>query len=557
MKETLVTKYRPFQTVSLPDRTWPDRRIEKAPIWCSVDLRDGNQALITPMNLDQKLEFFQTLVSLGFKQIEVGFPSASDVEFRFLRTLIEKQLIPDDVTVQVLTQAREHLIKRTFEALDGVKSGILHLYNSTSELQRRVVFRMERDDIRSLAINGTKLVKKYAGETDTKITLEYSPESFTGTETEFALEVCESVMEVWQPTESDPVILNLPATVEMTTPNLYADQIEWFGRNLNGRKSALISLHTHNDRGTAVAATELGLMAGADRVEGTLFGNGERTGNVDIVTVALNLFTQGVNPNLDLSDINRVIQISEKNTKIRVHERHPYAGELVYTAFSGSHQDAINKGMSYRREKGSQVWEVPYLPIDPSDVGRTYESIIRINSQSGKGGIAYILEKEYGFQLPRTMHPEVGTLVQAIADRTGREIQPTEILDVFEKEYIDRKSPYEYVSFKSFPFESDQEQVECNVEFLNQGEKVALKSRGIGPIDACRNALQEGGFFNCTIENYHEHSLDHGSESRAIAYIQIKDEAGGFFFGAGVDRSITRASIKALFSALNRAVVSR
>ncbi len=555
MKQELVNKYKRFHPVHLPDRTWPDKSIEKAPRWCSVDLRDGNQALIIPMNLEQKIEMFNLLVSIGFKEIEVGFPSASEVEFRFLRTLVERKLIPEDVTVQVLTQAREHLIRRTFEALQGVPRAILHLYNSTSELQRRVVFKMDQAGIKKLAMDGTKLVKKYSEEYATRVTLEYSPESFSGTETDFAVDVCEGVMEVWQPADDNKVILNLPATVEMTMPNLYADQVEYFCRKLQGRDKAVISIHTHNDRGTAVAASELALLAGGDRIEGTLFGNGERTGNVDIVTVALNLFSQGVNPMLDFHNINHVAEVSQRITKINLSPRHPYAGELVYTAFSGSHQDAINKGMLYRREKGSAVWEVPYLPIDPEDVGRTYESIIRINSQSGKGGVAYILESEFGFQLPRNMHPEVGMLVQSEADRTGKEISPAEIRDLFLKEYAEKKEPFEYKSFSSFPAESGADDVACTVEFLNNGKHYRLEGKGNGPIDACKNALKAAGFFPFTIENYQEHSLEHGSDSRAIAYIQLSGgpDHGGLFYGAGIDANINRASIKALFSAMNRA----
>ncbi len=552
MKESIVNKYKPYRPVSLPDRTWPDRFIEKAPRWCSVDLRDGNQALIIPMNLDEKIRLFRTLVSIGFKEIEVGFPSASEVEYEFLRNLIEKDLIPDDVTVQVLTQAREHLISKTFDALKGARQAVLHLYNSTSELQRRVVFRKDQESIKELAIEGTRLVKAMTAMTDTKITLEYSPESFTGTETDYAVAVCESVMDIWQPTVENPVILNLPATVEMSTPNLYADQIEYFIRKLNGRDRAVISLHAHNDRGTAVAATELALQAGADRVEGTLFGNGERTGNVDLVTLSLNMMTQGVNPNLDFSDINKVIEVSESVTRIPVHLRHPYAGELVYTAFSGSHQDAINKGMDYRNEMNTDQWEVPYLPIDPTDVGRSYESIIRINSQSGKGGVAYIMEKEYGYQIPKTMHMELGSMVQSMADRTGKEIQPGEIVEQFKKIYLDTRTPFEYISFYSQPESRESEEVTCQVEFKYNGELMALEGRGNGPIDACKHALHESSLFTFTVESYHEHSLDHGSSSRAICYIQLKSEDGRLVFGVGIDPNITRASIRALFSALNR-----
>ncbi len=548
-------KYRPYNPVKLPDRTWPDRVIDRAPAWCSVDLRDGNQALITPMSLEQKLEMFQLLVDIGFKEIEVGFPSAADVEFRFLRTLVERNLIPDDVTVQVLTQAREHLIRRTFEALEGLPRAIVHLYNSTSELQRRVVFRMDRPDIRRLAIEGAKLVKDLSSETSTQIILEYSPESFTGTELDFAVEVCEGVMDVWQPTEESRIILNLPATVEMSTPNIYADQVEWFCRHLNGREKAIVSIHPHNDRGTAVAAAEFALMAGGDRIEGTLFGNGERTGNVDIVTLALNMYSQGVDPGLDFSNINHIRSVAERNTDIKVHPRHPYAGELVYTAFSGSHQDAINKGLAYRREHGVEMWEVPYLPIDPADVGRTYESIIRINSQSGKGGVAYILDTEFGYSLPRAMHPEMGTLVQQEADKTGREIAPAEILEIFQREYLQQTEPFVYESFRSYPDPEDTrgDTVIAELGFTLEGKHYDLKGKGNGPIDACRDALKQSGFFEYRIENYHEHSLGEGSESQAIAYIQLRSDSGASYFGAGIDVNINRASVKAIFSALNRA----
>jgi len=556
MKPSIVQKYRQTVPVRLETRIWPDQHLEAAPRWCSVDLRDGNQALIIPMNLKEKLELFRLLVEIGFKEIEVGFPSASEVEYNFLRTLVEKGMIPDDVTVQVLTQAREHLIEKTFEALHGVKRAILHLYNSTSELQRRVVFRMDRDEIKKLAVDGTKLVRKFADESETEIVFEYSPESFTGTEVDYAVEVCEAVMEAWGPTEQEKMILNLPATVEMTTPNLFADQIEYFVRNLNGRNRTIISIHAHNDRGTAVAASELALLAGGDRIEGTLFGNGERTGNADIVTIALNLFSQGVDPKLDFHDINRIIDIYERCTRMTVHPRHPYAGELVYTAFSGSHQDAINKGMEYRRTNRSQYWEVPYLPIDPDDVGRTYESIIRINSQSGKGGVAYVMEKEFGFQLPKSMHPEFGRVIQEIADRSGNEILPDDILATFRKEYLEITSPYEFVSFITYPDGENRDDVDCEVEFLKNGETVKLKGRGNGPIDACRHALTEAGLFPFRIENYSEHALGYGSDSQAVAYIQICGTSGqGCFYGAGMDGSIIRASIRALFSALNRSTL--
>ncbi|HMK50379.1 MAG TPA: 2-isopropylmalate synthase, partial [Thermodesulfovibrionales bacterium] len=442
MRHMPFEKYRPFRTVEFPERTWPSKKIEKAPRWCSVDLRDGNQALIIPMSLEEKLELFRLLVDMGFKEIEVGFPSASQIEFEFLRTLIERDLVPDNVTLQVLTQARGRLIEKTFESLQGVRSAVVHLYNSTSELQRRVVFRMSRSEIIELAVRGTALIREMAENMPgSEILFEYTPESFTGTEPDFALEICEAVMDVWEPAAGRKILLNLPATVEMSTPNTYADMIEWFCRHIKDRGKVVISTHAHNDRGTAVAATELAIMAGAERVEGTLFGNGERTGNVDIVALAMNLFSQGIDPELDLSDIDRIVDICERCTRIPVHVRHPYAGELVYTAFSGSHQDAINKGMSANKEEKPSCWEVPYLPIDPADVGRTYESIIRINSQSGKGGVAYLMEKEYGFSLPAAIRPEFGTVIQTLSDRTGKEVSPDMIWHAFEDEYLNADSP--------------------------------------------------------------------------------------------------------------------
>lgn len=553
MNESIAKKYHPFPAIDLPARQWPSRTIQHAPMWCSVDLRDGNQALIIPMSLEQKLEMFQLLVSIGFKEIEVGFPSASEVEYRFLRTLVEKKLIPADVTVQVLTQAREHLIRRSFEALEGVPRAVLHLYNSTSELQRRVVFRSGKKEIRDLAIAGTELVRRLAQETKTDVILEYSPESFTGTEPDYAVEVCEGVMDVWQPTKERRIILNLPATVEMATPNVYADQIEYFCTHLNGRDRAIISIHPHNDRGTAVAAAELALLAGGDRIEGTLFGNGERTGNVDIITLGMNMFSQGIDPGLDFSNINHIRSVCERNTDLKVHPRHPYAGDLVYTAFSGSHQDAINKGLAYRREHDVSIWEVPYLPLDPADVGRTYESIIRINSQSGKGGVAYILDTEFGYNLPKSMHPEMGALVQGEADRSGREIPPAEILTIFQREYLNQDEPFRYEKFRSFSDPDGGEEIHCELAFTYEGNLYQTKGKGNGPIDACKIALQSAGFFPYSIETYHEHSLEEGSESRAIAYIQIRSESRATFFGAGIDVNINRASVKAIFSALNRA----
>ena len=550
MKAETVKKYRPFQVVDLPDRTWPSRRIEKAPVWCSVDLRDGNHALILPMTLDEKLELFQLLVDIGFKQIEVGFPSAAKVEYDFLRALVDQRLIPDDVTVQVLTQAREHLVTKTFEALDGCDKAILHIYNSTSVLQREIVFEKSKDEIKRIAVDGVELVKKLTEQTRTKITLEYSPESFTGTEIDYAIEVCDEVLQAWQPTPEHKAIINLPATVEMYTPNIYADQIEYFSRQAKFRDSFLLSLHAHNDRGTAVAATELALMGGGDRVEGTLFGNGERTGNVDIITLALNMHTQGVDPGLNLHDIDRIIKLSEKVTKIPVHVRQPYAGELVYTAFSGSHQDAINKGMKSLEAGSSTEWSVPYLPIDPTDLGRSYEQIIRINSQSGKGGVAYVMKNEFGCNLPKAMHPELGRAVQRVADKSGKEIMPEDIWAVFESDFLKLEVP---LRLENFSTQTDTEgRVECSLKCEYNAKALNSNGRGNGPIDACKDALINLEIPEFSIKHYSEHALDKGSDSKAIAYIQIMNDQEKSFFGVGIDENINRASIKALFSAINR-----
>jgi 2-isopropylmalate synthase len=459
MNPELVKKYRPYPPVNLPERTWPGKIITSPPTWCSVDLRDGNQALIQPMSHEKKLEMFRMLLKLGFKEIEVGFPSAAEVEFEFTRTLIEQNLIPDDVFIQVLTPARESLIKKTFESVKGARQAIIHLYNSTSTLQRRAVFQMSKKEIVELAVCGTKIIKEEAARfPETKFIFEYSPESFTGTELDFALEICEAVKNVWQPTPDNKMIINLPATVEMASPNIYADQIEWFCNKISDRDAIILSLHAHNDRGCAVAATELALMAGGERVEGTLFGNGERTGNVDIVTLALNMFTQGVDPELDIENINELIDIYERVTRLTVHQRQPYAGELVYTAFSGSHQDAINKGMDLYESTDHDVWEVPYLPIDPSDLGRTYESVIRINSQSGKGGVAYVLDKDFGFKMPKDMHPEVGKIIQVVSEIEGRELIHEEIYQAFHDEYLTAQSPYE---LKAFHVNKRHIQVSC------------------------------------------------------------------------------------------------
>lgn len=546
-------KYRPYQPIDLPERQWPNNTITKAPIWCSVDLRDGNQALITPMNLEQKLELFSLLLRLGFKTIEVGFPSASAVEFNFLRALVEKEMIPDDVTIQVLVQAREHLIAKTFESLKGVKKAIVHLYNSTSTAQRKIVFKKDRNEIVSLALEGVDLVKKHEAAHEGEIILEYSPESFTGTELEFAAEICNAVTERWGISAKRPVIINLPATVEMATPNIYADQIEWMGRHLNNREHVLISTHTHNDRGTSVAATELALLAGADRVEGTLLSNGERTGNVDIITLALNMYTQGIDSKLDFSDINTVRDVVERCTNIQTHVRHPYVGDLVYTAFSGSHQDAINKGMAYQRSKEDAFWEVPYLPIDPEDVGRTYESIIRINSQSGKGGIAYILDEKYGYQLPKKMHSEIGRIIQSITDQEGRELEAEEVLKIFENTYFHPKRHIRFVDIAFNSKTSKDKTVWCELTYKYHGREITTQGEGNGPIDACRKALAKDYPHHFKLQSYSEHSCGEKSSARAVAYIEIETDIFDSYFGIGSDTDIALASIKALFSALNRA----
>lgn len=552
-------KYRPYPPVDLPDRTWPGRVIQQAPRWCSVDLRDGNQALVIPMDVSEKKEMFGLLTGIGFKEIEVGFPSASQTEHDFLRMLVDENLIPDDVTVQVLTQAREHLIKKTFESLRGVRRAVVHLYNSTSELQRRVVFRMDRKEIRRLAVEGAALIREEAGRLDgADVIFEYSPESFTGTELDFSLEICEAVVDVWQASPETKVILNLPATVEMATPNVYADQIEWFCRHMKKRGGVIISAHAHNDRGTAVAATELALMAGAERVEGTLFGNGERTGNVDILTLGLNLFSQGIDPGLDFSRINDIIEVYERCTRMEVHSRHPYAGDLVYTAFSGSHQDAINKGMKAYGHGAGGRWEVPYLPIDPADVGRTYESIIRINSQSGKGGVAYVMEKDFGFSIPKAMHPEFGRIIQEISDRTGAEVKPAMIRETFEREYLNASSPYELGSCQKMEVEHDTtacpvsgSRVKAVVHVGGSDREIA--GTGNGPIDAFTAALNAAFGLGFKLLSYYEHALAQGSDSRAVAYIQIEDGKGRHFWGAGIDTDIDIASFRAILSGLNRA----
>ena len=550
-------KYIPFAPVSLPDRTWPNNRIEKAPTWCSVDLRDGNQALVTPMNLQEKLDFFKLLVDIGFKEIEVGFPSASETEYEILRALINGHYIPDDVTIQVLVQAREHLIRKTFEAVRGAKNVIIHFYNSTSTLQRKVVFKKDMQGIIDIAVAGAKLVRELteADQSGTNFRYEYSPESFSGTEMDFAVDICHQVMETLGATKENPVILNLPNTVEMCTPNTYADQIEYFIRHLPNRDAAIISVHPHNDRGTGVACAELSMLAGADRVEGTLFGNGERTGNLDIVTVALNMFTQGVDPMLDFSHIDHVREIYERCTKMHVPERWPYAGKLAFTAFSGSHQDAINKGHEYMRESKTPYWEIPYLPIDPADVGREYEPIIRINSQSGKGGAAFIMDHNYGYHMPKAMHPEFGAVVQAECDRTGRELTANEVYELFHREFLNISEPYALSRAKFY--EEAIAGSAANVTHFSgvlsvRGQFVQLESRGNGPIDAFFNALGQAGIEGYSFISYSEHAISMGSDSQAVAYIELRVPGGRRIFGVGTEHNINFASVKGILSAINR-----
>jgi 2-isopropylmalate synthase len=547
-------KYVPFPPVDLPDRQWPGRRLDKPPIWCSVDLRDGNQALIEPMGSERKRAMFDLLVRMGFKEIEVGFPAASQTDFDFCRELIDGGRIPDGVTIQVLTQAREDLIRRTFEGIKGAKRAIVHVYNSTSELQRRVVFGMDKDGIAEIARRGTSLIRELADATpETDIVLQYSPESFTGTELEYAVEICEAVMDIWGATPRRPVILNLPATVEMSTPNVHADQIEWFCRHLKNRDSAIISLHPHNDRGTAVAATELAMLAGADRVEGTLFGNGERTGNVDVVTVALNLFSQGVDPGLKINDINEVVRVSEYCTQLPVHPRHPYAGELVFTAFSGSHQDAIRKGFQAMTKSNSGQWEVPYLPIDPQDIGRSYEAVIRINSQSGKGGIAYVLETEYGIQIPRRLQIEFSKTVQRMAEETGKELAPADIWAAFRREYLDTDMPLELVEHATEPRGPGSGPRVLTAVLRRNGQPMTIRGSGNGPIDAFVNGLRTGVGLDLHVVDYREHAVTTGEDAQAASFIEVRLPDGGTLFGVGIDPDIVTASLRAIVSAANRA----
>lgn len=546
-------KYQPYPSVDLPQRQWPNKKIEKAPIWCSVDLRDGNQALPIPMNVEEKMKFFQMLCDMGFKEIEVGFPSASNTEYDFLRKLIEEDKVPDDVVLQVLTQSREHLIRKTFEAIDGAKNVIVHLYNSTSVQQRKVVFNKGKKEIIEIAEEGAKLFNELAKESKVEnLSFEYSPESFTGTELDFALEICEAVLEIWEPTKEKPAIINLPATVEMATPNVFADQVEWFLMNLKNRESVILSVHAHNDRGTAVAATELALLAGADRVEGTLFGNGERTGNVDILTLGMNMYSQGIDPQIAVNDVNKITDVYEECTRMKVGQRHPYAGELVYTAFSGSHQDAIKKGLAVYEKEKDQPWEVPYLPIDPSDIGRQYEPIIRINSQSGKGGVAYILEAEYGYRLPKGMQPEFGTIIKDVTDETGKELTPNEIYSIFKEEYIDINTPLALKEFESKITQgmNGEVLVEVYATVLYKQQSYTIEGKGNGPIDAFFDGVKGIGIPSYELVSYDEHSLQRGSSAEAICYIGMKN--GVTRYGVGRDHNIDIASIKAIISGLNR-----
>ncbi|WP_095107957.1 2-isopropylmalate synthase [Pseudomonas sp. Irchel 3E20] len=543
------SKYRAFPTIDIPDRTWPSKTITSAPIWCSSDLRDGNQSLIEPMDAVKKLRFWKTLVAVGVKEIEASFPAASQTDFDFVRTLIEDGHIPDDTTIQVLTQGREDLIERTFESLRGAKKAIVHLYNATSPSFRKIVFNQDKEGVKAIAVNAAKLFVKYAAmQPETQWTFEYSPETFSATELEFSKEVCDAVIEVWNPTPEHKMILNLPATVECATPNIYADQIEWFGRHINRRDSVLISLHTHNDRGTGVAATELGLMAGADRVEGCLFGNGERTGNVDLVTVALNLYTQGVDPELDFSDIDGIRKVVEECNQIPVHPRHPYVGDLVHTAFSGSHQDAIRKGFS--QQQPDTLWEVPYLPIDPADIGRSYEAVIRVNSQSGKGGIAYLLEQEYGINLPRRMQIEFSQVVQRETDRLGLEMTAQQIHSLLHSEYLQANTPYALVSHR-LQEENGHSAVEVEVSSKGQGEtNLHWRGKGNGALEA----LVAGLPIPVEIMDYNEHAIGAGTNAKAAAYIELRVNGERAVHGVGIDENITTASFKALFSALNRSL---
>ncbi|MGJ8671852.1 2-isopropylmalate synthase [Rubritalea sp.] len=556
MKPDTISKYRPFPPVKLTDRTWPDQQITSAPIWCSVDLRDGNQALPQPMTVEEKLEFFDLLCRIGFKQIEIGFPSAADTEFNFCRRLIEENRIPEDVTIQILVQTREHLIRRSFEAIKGAKRVIVHIYNSTSPLQRRITFSdASREAIRDIAISGAELVKELVPSIpETEIVLQYSPESFSDTELDFAVECCNAVIDIWEPTPEKTMIINLPDTVQWATPNIHADQIEWMCRHLNRRDSLDVSLHTHNDRGTGTAATELGLMAGADRVEGTLFGNGERTGNLDIVNVSLNMNSHGIPTGLDFSNLADIRAVYERVTRMSVSERAPYAGELVFTAFSGSHQDAIKKGLDRRQKETAETpdiaWGVPYLTIDPQDIGRSYEAIIRINSQSGKGGVAYVLDREHGFDLPKTMHPQVGKVIYELADSESKELDSDEIREAFFQHFVNLSSPLQLIEYELDHLSAGV--VKCHATILYQGKEMRVEGTGNGPINSFVHALEVAGLKNSTLTDYRSHAIRMGSDSDSAAYIQLRsDEDNTILWGCGVDPSIEMAGLRALVSAFN------
>ncbi len=548
-------RYKKNPVVDYPERRWPNKEIEHAPIWCSVDLRDGNQALIEPMNVDEKMEFFDLLIKLGFKEIEIGFPAASQIEFDFLRRLVAENKIPDDVKVQVLSQCRKELIDRTFEAIEGIKNVVFHIYNSTSTLQRDVVFGMEKDEIIQIAVDGTRMVKEGLSKYDGNLQLEYSPESFSGTEVDFSAEICNAVAREWDHATEAPIIFNLPNTVEMNTPNVYADQIEWVSDHIEDRENVIISIHPHNDRGTGVAGTELALLAGADRVEGTLLGNGERTGNVDILTVAYNMFSQGIDPELNIENINEIVEVFERCCKMDVDMRHPYAGKLVFTAFSGSHQDAINKGTKALKERKSDIWQVPYLPIDPADIGRKYEPVVRINSQSGKGGVAFVMDTVYGYKLPKSMQREFADVIQKISEQVGGEVKPEAIMAAFKKEYLDIKDPYK-LNYVDIDDNMGDDDTHVALDFEYAGESFHSEADGNGPIDAVTLAIRQCvpgmGF---SVQDYSEHALSTGSHAKAAAYILMEDPRTGIkTYGVGLSSNITRASIRGMFSAMNRLV---
>ena len=548
-----ISKYQPFEQIELESRTWPENQIKQAPIWCSVDLRDGNQALIEPMGEEKKLRMFKLLLEIGFKEIEVGFPAASQTDFDFVRKIIEEDLVPDDVFIQVLTQSRKELIERTFESLKGAKNAILHVYNSTSTVQRRVVFKSDKTGIKKIAEDGARWVLENSiKQPETNWRFEYSPESFTGTELPYAAEVCNAVNNIWQPTPDQKSIINLPATVELATPNIYADQIEWMCRNLEGRENVLVSLHPHNDRGSAVAATELGVLAGADRIEGTLFGNGERTGNVDLVSLALNMLTQGIDPHLDFSDINPIMREVEYCNQLPVHPRHPYAGDLVFTAFSGSHQDAIKKGFDFMRDTNNPLWEVPYLPIDPSDVGRTYEEVVRVNSQSGKGGVAYLIERDHGLSMPRRLQIEFSQIIQKITDETGKEITASEIWETFQNTYLNDGEGFNFIEHKIESSSKNKLQEDLiKVKLLKDKEEYSIDGVGNGPIDAFINALKKDLDLSVKVSDYHQHAVSTGSDAKAVAYIEIQSE-GKSSWGVGMHANTVIAGLLSVISGLNK-----